>query len=91
MLTNKRGKPHSCPADCGHAKMWALHSWSLQLLRKKNRTHVCFQDLWLLRGIGGGSGMDWELGLVSANYYIQNGKAMRSCCTAQETVPSLLG
>ena len=26
-------------------------------------------DVWLPRG-GGGSGMDWELGLVDAGYYI---------------------
>ena len=32
-----------------------------------------------------------SLGLVDANYYIQNGQAMRSYCTAQGTISSLSG
>ena len=32
-----------------------------------------------------------SLELVDANYYIQNGWAMKSCCTAQGTLSILLG
>ena len=40
-----------------------------------------------------GEGVGWtgSLGLVDVNYYILNGKAMRSCCTAQGTISSFLG
>ena len=34
--------------------------------------------------------MDGELGLVDANYNIQNGQATRSYCTAQGTMSNLL-
>jgi len=38
-------------------------------------------------------GEEWmgSLGLVNAPCYIWNGQAMRSCCTAQGTISSLLG
>ena len=43
-------------------------------------------DLWL-QGGGGGSGMDWVLGV---NYCFWNGLAMRSCCIALKTMSSHL-
>ena len=32
-----------------------------------------------------------SLWLVDANYFIQSGEGMRSCCTAQGTISNLLG
>ena len=40
-------------------------------------------DLWLPRGEEEGVGWTRSLGLVDANYYIQNGQAMRLYCDAQ--------
>ena len=34
------------------------------------------------QGGGGGSGMDWELGIMDANYCFWDGLTMRSCCAA---------
>ena len=42
------------------------------------------------QGGRGGSGMDWELGLIDANYCLWNGLAMRSCCVALGTMSSHL-
>ena len=43
------------------------------------------------RGKGGGSELDWSLGLVDANYCIWSGWAMRSYHITQGTISSLLG
>ena len=42
---------------------------------------------------GEGEGVGWmgNLGFVVANYAIENGEAMRSCCPAEGTLSSLLG
>ena len=39
---------------------------------------------------GRGRGWTGSLGLIDSIYYIYNGRAMRSCCIAQETIPSHL-
>ena len=48
-------------------------------------------DLWLPRGREEGVAWTGSLGLVDANYYTENGWAMRSYCTAQGTLSSILG
>ena len=45
----------------------------------------------VVKGEGEGVGWMGSLGLVDANYDISNGQAMRSYCTAQGTMYSLLG
>ena len=35
---------------------------------------------------GGGSEMDWKLGLIDAKYCLWNGLAMRSCCVVLGTI-----
>ena len=42
---------------------------------------------------GEGEGVGWmgNLGFIVANYAIENGEAMRSCCPAQGTLSGLLG
>ena len=42
------------------------------------------------KGEGERSGMDWNLGLRDANYYICSGSAVRSCCIAQGMISSHL-
>ena len=46
-------------------------------------------DLWLPKEKGEGVGQAGSLGLVDANYYIQNVWAIRSSCVAQATITSL--
>ena len=40
--------------------------------------------MWLPRGMGGKAAWTANLGLVVANYYVENGYGMRSCYIAKE-------
>ena len=61
----------------------------MNLSPEKKQTH----RLGELIVVAKGEGVGWtgSLGLVDANYYIQNGSAMRSYCTAQGIIAHLLG
>ena len=63
----------------------------MTLFTEKKQTHGHGEQTCGCQGGRGGSGMDWEFGLVDANNYIYNGQAMRSYCTAQGTMSNLLG
>ena len=45
----------------------------MNLSIEKNQTHGLGEQTRGCQGEGGGSGMDWEFGLVEANYYIWSG------------------
>ena len=47
--------------------------------------------LAVAQGEGEGAGGIASLGLIDANYPIQNGETIRSYCTAQGTIVNLLG
>ena len=57
----------------------------------QNRRTDTENRLVVVKGERGGVGWSGSLGLVGANYDISNGKARRSCCTAQGTLSGLLG
>ena len=40
---------------------------------KQKQIHRHRNSLVVAKGEGEGSGMDWEMGLIDANYYIENG------------------
>ena len=46
--------------------------------------------LVVAKGVGEGVGWTGSLGLIDADYCLQNGLAMRSCCVALGTMSSYL-
>ena len=62
------------------------------LSTQQNQTHRHGEQSCVYRG-GKGERVGWtgSLGLVDADYDLENGYAMRSCCTARGTLSSLLG
>ena len=51
----------------------------IKLSTEKKQIHRQGEQTCSCQGEGGGSGMDWELGLVDANYCIWSREATRSC------------
>ena len=62
----------------------------MNLSIEKKQTHRLGEQTCGCQGGGGGSGMDWEVGLMDAKYCLWNGLAMRSCCVALGTISSHL-
>ena len=71
--------------------MWNLKYGTEEHIYKTERLTDMESRLMVAKGEREGAGWTGSLGLADATYSIQNGYAMRSCCTAQGILSSLLG
>ena len=66
--------------------MWNLKYVINDTIYKTEKDHSHGEQTCGCQGLGEGVGWTESLGLVDANYYIWNGKAMESYCTAQKNL-----
>ena len=71
--------------------MWNLKYGTNEPVYKTETDTDIKNRLMVAKGEGKGVGWTGSLGLVDANYCIQNRQAMRSYCTAQGRISNLLG